>query len=131
MSLETEIQNIAIAINNLTVGINRLTLAVLSDNQPVEASAPIKQPKTVKKIVEEAVEETLTLEVAQPEAVQEVPKLSKDELQAQCLKLVRADRTIKVKLQEWLKDRSAGSLAELAVEHLADFKAFVDALEVK
>ena len=130
MSLETEIQNFTIAINNLTIGINRLTLAVLSDNQPVEAPAPIKQPKTVKKIVEEVLEETLTPEPVQ-KPVQEVPKLSKDELQAQCLKLVRADRTIKVKLQDWLKDRDAGSLAELAVEHLADFKAFVDALEVK
>lgn len=129
MSLETEIQNIAIAINNLTIGINRLTLAVLSDNQPVEAPAPVKPPKTVKKIVEDVLEETLTPVQEQP--VQEAPKLSKDELQAQCLKLVRADRSVKVKLQEWLKDCNAGSLAELAVEHLADFKAFVDALEVK
>lgn len=123
MSLETEIQNIAIAINNLAIGINRLTLAVLSEQPPV-APTPIKPPKTVKKIVEETpVQET----DVEPEA----PKLSKDELQAQCLKLVRADRSIKVKLQDWLKDRDAGSLAELSVEHLADFKAFVDALEVK
>ena len=143
MSIEQEIRD-------LTVAINSLTYAILSKPLPVQADVhelveeltevaeelpvkPIKKAKTVAFTAPEPTpmsdEEALAIVANEP-----VPQtLSKDELQQQCLKLVRKDGALKPKLKSWLKDRGSDSLADLDEKHLADFQAFVDAVasEVK
>ena len=143
MSIEQEIRD-------LTVAINSLTYAILSKPLPVQVDVhelveeltevaeelpvkPIKKAKTVAFTAPEPTpmsdEEALAIVANEP-----VPQtLSKDELQQQCLKLVRKDGALKPKLKSWLKDRGSDSLADLDEKHLADFQAFVDAVasEVK
>ena len=150
MSIEQEIRD-------LTVAINSLAYAILSKPLPVQADIhelveeltevaeelpvkPIKKAKTVAFTAPEPTptpmsdEEALAIVANEPVPVAPAPQtLSKDELQQQCLKLVRKDGALKPKLKSWLKDRGSDSLADLDEKHLADFQAFVDAVasEVK
>ena len=148
MSIEQEIRD-------LTVAINSLTYAILSKPLPVQADIheiveeltevaeelpvkPIKKAKTIAFTAPEPTpmsdEEALAIVANEPVPVAPAPQtLTKDELQQQCLKLVRKDGALKPKLKSWLKDRGSDSLADLDEKHLADFQAFVDAVasEVK
>jgi hypothetical protein len=81
-------------------------------------------------VVEMTDEEALAIVSKEKAKPAKEEKLSKDDLQAQCMKLVRANRAIKAQLQSWLKDRGSESLANLDEQHLPDFKAFIDAIEV-
>lgn len=130
MSIEQEIRD-------LTIAINGLTYAIL--NKPVPVQADIEELKEIAEaitIVEEVAaemtdEEALAIVSKEKVKPAKEEKLSKDDLQAQCMKLVRANRAIKAQLQSWLKDRGSESLANLDDQHLPDFKAFIDAIEVK
>ena len=125
MSIEQEIRD-------LTIAINGLTYAIL--NKPVSVQADIEELKEIAEaitIVEMTDEEALAIVSKEKVKPAKEEKLSKDDLQAQCMKLVRANRAIKAQLQSWLKDRGSESLANLDDQHLPDFKAFIDAIEVK
>lgn len=150
MSIEQEIRD-------LTVAITGLTYAILSKPVPVQADIkeiveeltevaqelpvkPIKKGKTVAFTAPEPAptpmsdEEALAIVANEPTPVAPAAQtLSKDELQQQCLKLIRNDRAIKPRLLSWLKDRGSDSLADLDDKHLADFQAFISAVasEVK
>lgn len=144
MSIEQEIRD-------LTVAINSLTYAILSKPIPVQADIhelvteltevaeelpvkPIKKAKTVAFTAPMSDEEALAIVANEPVPVVPAPQtLSKDELQQQCLKLVRKDGALKPKLKSWLKDRGSDSLADLDEKHLVDFQAFISAVasEVK
>ena len=125
MSIEQEIRD-------LTIAINGLTYAIL--NKPVSVQADIEELKEIAEaitIVEMTDEEALAIVSKEKVKPAKEEKLNKDDLQAQCMKLVRANRAIKAQLQSWLKDRGSESLANLDDQHLPDFKAFIDAIEVK
>jgi hypothetical protein len=125
MSIEQEIRD-------LTIAINGLTYAIL--NKPVPQQADIHELEAIAEaipVVEMTDEEALAIVSKEKAKPSKEEKLSKDDLQAQCMKLVRANRAIKAQLQSWLKDRGSESLANLDDQHLPDFKAFIDAIEVK
>ena len=148
MSIEQEIRDLTVAINSLTYAILSKPVPAQADiKEIVEALTevaeelpvkPIKKAKTVAFTAPEPTpmsdEEALAIVANEPVPVAPAPQtLSKDELQQQCLKLVRKDGALKPKLKSWLKDRGSDSLADLDEKHLADFQAFVDAVasEVK
>jgi hypothetical protein len=124
MSIEQEIRD-------LTIAINGLTYAIL--NKPVPQQVDIHELEAIAEaipVVEMTDEEALAIVSKEKAKPAKEEKLSKDDLQAQCMKLVRANRAIKAQLQSWLKDRGSESLANLDEQHLPDFKAFIDAIEV-
>ena len=144
MSIEQEIRDLTVAINSLTYAILSKPLPVQADIQEIVEELtevaeelpvkPIKKAKTVAFTAPMSDEEALAIIANEPVPVAPVSQtLSKDELQQQCLKLVRKNGALKPKLKSWLKDRGSDSLADLDEKHLADFQAFVDAVasEVK
>ena len=137
MSIEQEIRDLTVAINTLAYAILNKPLPTQTDTVelteeleavvellPVEEKSP--KPAKVKELTDE---EALAIVSKEKPKAEPAPAISKEELQAQCLKLVRAKREIKPKLQAWLKDRGSDSLADLDNKYLADFQAFVDAIE--
>jgi len=143
MSIEQEIRDLTVAINSLTYAILSKPVQadikeIVEELTEVAQELPVKPIKKAKTVAFTAPEPTPT-PMSDEEALaivanEPVPQtLSKDELQQQCLKLIRNDRAIKPRLQSWLKDRGSDSLADLDEKHLADFQAFVDAVasEVK
>ena len=139
MSIEQEIRDLTVAVNTLAYAILNKPLPTQTDTVelaeeleavvellPVEEKSP--KPAPVKELTDEEALAIVSKEKPKAEPVP-APAISKEELQAQCLKLVRAKREIKPKLQAWLKDRGSDSLADLDNKYLADFQAFVDAIE--
>ena len=137
MSIEQEIRDLTVAINTLAYAILNKPLPTQTDTVelaeeleavvellPVEEKSP--KPAPVKELTDE---EALAIVSKEKPKAEPASTISKEELQAQCLKLVRAKREIKPKLQAWLKDRGSESLADLDNKYLADFQAFVDAIE--
>ena len=137
MSIEQEIRDLTVAVNTLAYAILNKPLPTQTDTVelaeeleavvellPVEEKSP--KPAPVKELTDE---EALAIVSKEKPKAEPAPAISKEELQAQCLKLVRAKREIKPKLQAWLKDRGSDSLADLDNKYLADFQAFVDAIE--
>jgi len=131
MSIEQE-------IHDLTAAINALTYAILAKPTPTqvdvheivsELTAAVEELPTV---TDEALvitsNETATVASAAKE-----PVVTKEELQTQCLRMIRKDRAIKPRLQSWLKDRGSLSLENLDEQHLPAFQAFIAAVgsEVK
>jgi len=137
MSIEQEIRDLTVAINTLAYAILNKPLPTQTDTVelteeleavvellPVEEKSP--KPAKVKELTDE---EALAIVSKEKPKAEPAPAISKEELQAQCLKMVRAKPEIKPKLQAWLKDRGSDSLADLDNKYLADFQAFVDAIE--
>lgn len=137
MSIEQEIRDLTVAINTLAYAILNKPLPTQTDTvelaEELEAVAELlpveeKSPKPAK-VKELTDEEALAIVSKEKPKAEPAPAISKEELQAQCLKLVRAKRELKPKLKAWLKDRGSDSLADLDNKYLADFQAFVDAIE--
>lgn len=137
MSIEQEIRDLTVAINTLAYAILQKPvpaqtdavelaeeLEAVAELLPVEEKSP--KPAKVKELTDE---EALAIVSKDKTKAEPASTISKEELQAQCLKLVRANREVKPKLQAWLKDRGSDSLADLDNKYLADFQAFVDAIE--
>ena len=115
MSIEQEIRDLTVAINTLAYAILNKPLPTQTDTVelaeeleavvellPVEEKSP--KPAPVKELTDE---EALAIVSKEKPKAEPAPAISKEELQAQCLKLVRAKREIKPKLQAWLKDRGS------------------------
>lgn len=106
MSLELEIKNL-----NDTI----LKLIATMEKQPVQLELPFETKV-------ESKTETKTEKVAEKETTEAKDKtITAEELQSQCMTLVRKDKANKVKIKELLKEFEVELLAELDKEALPNF----------